>query len=586
MKLPAYLRPYCGWMNLSVTTLVALLQRTPVLRVAAAVDEFVASSPVGTALKSAAAAAISLGAIDSMAGATLLATTVTQSPSGALPTFDATVGVEITPLGFTITNSINIASWTVTGSIPPGLHFTTVESPGIDLTGPGNLDATTPGTPSSTYSSGSSGNNTTTPILVGTPTTAGTYTFMIQGFAEANEKGGAGIAGFVGTGISSVFPFTVVVASATPAPTPTTTPVVTTAPVFTAQPISVTVTGGTVALSALASNSPTYQWMLNGTTPVQGGAGPILEFADATMAVGSYTCVATNSAGSATSSPATISLSSTTDIARLVNISCRAQVGTGSGILIVGFVVGGQGTAGSEPLLVRGSGPALATFGVAGTLPDPELQVYSGSTLIGMNDAWGGSSAIAAAAAAVGAFPWTVTSSNDSALLENLQGGPYTAQVSGQSNDSGVALAEVYDETPAADYTPSSPRLVNISARVVVGTGGNILIAGFAIGGSTSRTMLIRASGPALVPFGVPGTLPDPQLGLYSGSTLLDGNSGWGGNADIASAAAAVGAFAWSNPSSNDSAILVTLPPGAYTAQVSGASGDTGVALVEVYEVP
>jgi hypothetical protein len=573
-------------MNLSVTTLVALLQRTPVLRVAAAVDEFVASSPVGTALKSAAAAAISLGAIDSMAGATLLATTVTQSPSGALPTFDATVGVEITPLGFTITNSINIASWTVTGSIPPGLHFTTVESPGIDLTGPGNLDATTPGTPSSTYSSGSSGNNTTTPILVGTPTTAGTYTFMIQGFAEANEKGGAGIAGFVGTGISSVFPFTVVVGYATPAPTPTPTPVVTTAPVFTAQPISVTVTGGTVALSALASNSPTYQWMLNGTTPVQGGAGPILEFADATMAVGSYTCVATNSAGSATSSPATISLSSTTDIARLVNISCRAQVGTGSGILIVGFVVGGQGTAGSEPLLVRGSGPALATFGVAGTLPDPELQVYSGSTLIGMNDAWGGSSAIAAAAAAVGAFPWTVTSSNDSALLENLQGGPYTAQVSGQSNDSGVALAEVYDETPAADYTPSSPRLVNISARVVVGTGGNILIAGFAIGGSTSRTMLIRASGPALVPFGVPGTLPDPQLGLYSGSTLLDGNSGWGGNADIASAAAAVGAFAWSNPSSNDSAILVTLPPGAYTAQVSGASGDTGVALVEVYEVP
>jgi hypothetical protein len=573
-------------MNLSVTTLVALLQRTPVLRVAAVADEFVTASPVGTALKSAVAAAISLGAIDSMAGATLLATTITQSPSGALPTFDATVGVQITPLGFTITNSINIASWTVTGDIPPGLHFTTEESPGIDLTGPGNLDATTPGTPSSTYSSGTSGNNTTTPILVGTPTAAGTYTFMIQGFAEADEKGGAGIAGFVGTGISSVFPFTVVVAAATPTPTPTPAPVAITAPVFTAQPISVTVTGGTVSLSALASNSPTYQWILNGTTPVPGATGPILEFANATSAVGIYTCVATNSAGSATSSPATISLSSTTDIGRLVNISCRAQVGTGSGILIAGFVVGGQGTAGSEPLLVRGSGPALATFGVAGTLPDPELQVYSGSTLIGMNDAWGGSSAIAAAAAAVGAFPWTVTSSNDSALLENLQGGPYTAQVSGQSNDSGVALAEVYDETPAADYTPSSPRLVNISARVMVGTGGNILIAGFAIGGSTSRTVLIRASGPALVPFGVPGTLPDPQLGLYSGSTLLGGNRGWGGNADITNAAAAVGAFAWSNPSSNDSAILVTLPPGAYTAQVSGASGDTGVALVEVYEVP
>jgi hypothetical protein len=326
--------------------------------------------------------------------------------------------------------------------------------------------------------------------------------------------------------------------------------------------------------------------MLNGTTPVQGATGPILEFADATTAVGSYTCVATNSAGSATSNPATISLSSTSDIGRLVNISCRAQVGTGSGILIAGFVVGGLGTTGSEALLVRGSGPALANFGVAGTLADPELQIYSGSTLAGANSGWSGNAMIASAAAAVGAFPWMDSSSHDSALLENLQSGPYTAQISGQTNDSGVALAEVYDATSAANFTASSPRLVNISARVMVGTGGNILIAGFAIGGSTSRTVLIRASGPALIPFGVSGTLTDPQLGLYSGATLLNTNSGWAGNAEIASAASSVGAFAWSNSSSLDSAILVTLPPGAYTAQVSGASGDTGVALVEVYEVP
>ena len=119
-----------------------------------------------------------------------------------------------------------------------------------------------------------------------------------------------------------------------------------------------------------------------------------------------------------------------------------------------------------------------------------------------------------------------------------------------------------------------------------MGTGGNILIAGFAIGGTTSRTVLVRASGPALVPFGVSGTLPDPQLQLYSGSTVIESNSGWAGNSEISQSAAAVGAFGWSSPTSNDSAILVTLPPGAYTAQVSGASGDTGVALVEVYEVP
>jgi hypothetical protein len=119
-----------------------------------------------------------------------------------------------------------------------------------------------------------------------------------------------------------------------------------------------------------------------------------------------------------------------------------------------------------------------------------------------------------------------------------------------------------------------------------VGKGANILIAGFAIGGTTSKTVLLRASGPALAPFGVGGTLPDPQLQLFSGSVVLASNDGWGGNAQISATAASVGAFRWTSAASSDSAILVTLPPGAYTAQVSGASGDTGVALVEVYEVP
>jgi hypothetical protein len=176
-------------------------------------------------------------------------------------------------------------------------------------------------------------------------------------------------------------------------------------------------------------------------------------------------------------------------------------------------------------------------------------------------------------------------SSNDAALLESLAAGPYTAQISGQTGDTGVALAEVYDATPPGTYTLTTPRLVNISARVRVGTGGGILIAGFVIGGSTSRTVLIRASGPALSPFGVTGVLADPELLLYAGSTLVGTNAGWGGRTEITQAAASVGAFSWSDPNSEDSAILATLPPGTYTAQVEGASGDTGIALVEVYEV-
>ena len=577
MNIAAILQRRHGWINLSTATLVALLQRTPVLRVAAVADELIASSPLGALLKSAAAMAATLGAIDSMAGATVLATTLTPNPSGALPQLTAKVGVPITPLGFTITNTMNVGSWTVTGVIPPGLVLTTVEPNGGTLVGPGNLDATTAGSAGDPWGGGgTAGNTATTPVLKGTPTTAGTYTFDLQGFALGGEKGGNG-GTFVGTGISAVFPFTVVVSPASGSASP---------PAFTVQPISVSVTGGTVALTAQASNSPTYQWMWNGSTPVPGATSPILVFPDATTAVGSYTCVATNSAGNATSNAATISLTSTSDLGRLINISCRAQVGTGGNILIAGFYVGGQGTSGSEPLLIRGSGPALAAFGVTGTLPDPELQLFTGTTVLGANSAWGGSAAISNAAASVGAFGWSGTTSHDAALLDNLQTGPYTAQIQGQGGDTGVALVEVYDATPAGTYTPTSPRLVNISTRVQVGSGGGILIAGFVIGGSSAKTVLIRASGPALNAFGVTGTLPDPQLSLFSGATLLAGNNGWGGSAEISNAAASVGAFGRSNASSNDSAILVTLPPGSYTAQIAGANGDTGVALIEVYEVP
>ena len=378
-------------------------------------------------------------------------------------------------------------------------------------------------------------------------------------------------------------------------------------PLITSQPASDTVaTGSTAVFSVSATGANAYQWRLNGSPLSNGGSvvgatSPTLVISGAGFAnAGSYTCTVSNSNGSATSSAASLSVSSTANPGRLINISCRSGVGTGANILIAGFVSGGAGTSGTQPVLIRGTGPALAAFGVPGTLPDPALDLYKtnsdgSSTLQQSNAGWGGSAVITTEDAAVQAFALSDPNSKDSAIyVPTLGPGGYTAQIVGASGDTGVALAEVYDATAPGSYSPSSPRIINISARAFVGTGSNILIAGFVVGGSTAKTVLIRASGPALGALGVSGTLNDPKLSLYrnnpdNSSTLLVTNNGWGADPQIASTASSVGAFGWGTQASKDSALLVTLPPGAYTAQVAGAAAtatDTGVALVEVYDVP
>jgi len=166
-------------------------------------------------------------------------------------------------------------------------------------------------------------------------------------------------------------------------------------------------------------------------------------------------------------------------------------------------------------------------------------------------------------------------------VLTNPAAGAYTCVATNSFGSTSSTPATI-----AVDSSPVTGRLINLSNRGVVGTGSNILITGFVIGGPTARTVLVRASGPALAPFLVSGFIPDPSLKLYAGATLLATNQGWGGSPAITEAAASTGAFAWGTPAGADSALLLTLPPGSYTAEVAGASGDTGVALVEVYEVP
>ena len=349
--------------------------------------------------------------------------------------------------------------------------------------------------------------------------------------------------------------------------------------------------GATAVVRLVSTTATGYQWFL-GNSPIAGANGPTLMIRNIALAdSGQYSCLLSNmyGAGFFGPFPFQIGVTATANPGRLTNISCRTNVGTGASQLIMGFATGGAGTAGTEPYLIRASGPALSQFGVTGVLPDPLVTLNGPSGVLATNFKWSGNAAVEAAASSLGAFSWPDPNSSDSALLEPLGGAAYTAQVAGSASDTGIALAEVYDY-PAGAYSAAEPRLINISSRSQVGTGGNILIAGFVIGGTTSMTVLIRASGPGLAQFGVSGVLPDPALNLYrsganGSSALVESNVGWQNDPLIASTAATVGAFSWGTLPTNDSALLVTLAPGAYTAQVSGATGDTGVALVEVYEV-
>ena len=131
-----------------------------------------------------------------------------------------------------------------------------------------------------------------------------------------------------------------------------------------------------------------------------------------------------------------------------------------------------------------------------------------------------------------------------------------------------------------AAYAQES-RLSNLSIRAQ-GGGTDVLVTGFTIGPGADKTVLIRAVGPTLGVFGVTGTLADPKLELYRGATKIAENDNFTAS-DIATFTS-VGAFQLT-PGSKDAALVVTLAPGGYTAQVTGVGGVRGVALVEVYEV-
>ncbi len=428
-------------------------------------------------------------------------------------------------------------SYTITAAGSPTIYSTTALPPGLTL-------------------------NSLTGVITGIPTTPGLTTVTL-GATNALGTGNATLVILIGgTNTPPVF--------TNPISTTGTvgTPIVTFPITATGLPTSYSATG----LPAGLSINP-LTGAINGTPTVSG-----------TFVV---TITATNASGSSTTTLTIVIAADPSATSRIMNFSARAFSGPGDATLIMGFVVAGSGNG--KNLLVRGIGPTLVSLGVVNFLADPMLTVYNGiGGTLAVNDDWGTTipgqpdgSLIAPTAARVGAFALPV-GSKDSALLMMVGNGAHTTGLVRPNSTSGVALVEIYD----TDSTAGS-RLVNVSARMNVGTGESTLIAGLVIGGNAPKTVLIRGVGPTLATLGVSGTLADPQLSLYSGSAVIASDDNWETGASTAaqiiSASAQVGAFPLPT-GSKDAALLITLQPGAYTVQLTGVGNTTGVALVEIYD--
>ena len=227
-------------------------------------------------------------------------------------------------------------------------------------------------------------------------------------------------------------------------------------------------------------------------------------------------------------------------------------------------------------MIIRAIGPSLTASGVSGALADPTLELYHGNNFLFTNDDWRSStqhaeiesSGLAPSNDAESAIIWTL-----------IPGETYTAIMRGKNGQTGIGVVEAYDLDPAADS-----ELSNISTRGYVEVDDNVMIAGFIVmpGDGVSLTnILVRALGPTLSNFGVPNALPDPTLDLVNSSgTVIRSNNDWKDSqqAEIAATGLAPNHDA-------ESALLQTVPPGAYTAIVRGSNRSTGVSLVEVYNL-
>ena len=354
-----------------------------------------------------------------------------------------------------------------------------------------------------------------------------------------------------------------------------------TAPVFVEQPLGDIAPLGSLAIldaRAVSTTAVSYQWYFEDDI-LSGETNDTLTFNPARAEnEGLYHVVATSEGGSTASAQSEILLTDK----RLINVAARARVGSGSNVLIAGFVVIGPDP---KQVLIRGIGPGLPES--LDRLLDPRLEIYNSSgEMIHFNDSWGENAdpdSITQAMLETGAGAGDPMQPGDTALLVELEQGLYTAIVRSQDDTSGIALVEAFE------VSENLTRFVNVSSRAFVGTGDEIVIPGFIVLGDLPSRVLIRAIGPGLEKKEVAGVLEFPEITVFNIlREPIAHNDGWGNlwnPAEINEASALVNTQPL-DEGSEDAAIILELEPGLYTVKVNGENDTTGVALVEVFAIP
>jgi len=252
-------------------------------------------------------------------------------------------------------------------------------------------------------------------------------------------------------------------------------------------------------------------------------------------------------------------------------------VGSGNDVLIEGFIV--QGPTGSKKkIIVRAIGPSLLPFGITDALANPTLEIRDkNNALIASNDDWktthvGGiitgnqSAEITASGLAPG-------NDLESAIIADLAPGSYTAVVRGKGDTVGTGVVDAYDLSPA-----SPARLANIATRGLIQPGDKLMIAGLIIQNSGVRAVIV-AVGPSLTAFGITNALPDTTLQLRNqNGVIVQQDDDW-----QTTQKAELQATGLQPSDPRESAMILNIPPGQYTAQVRGKPEATGVGVVEVF---